>query len=294
MARIRSVHPGLFTDEAFVGLSADAQVFFIGLWTEADDQGVFEWKPLQLKMRLRGGKDGPVEPILEELRAANCIASYELSDRKYGVVRNFRRFQRPKKPNCIHLLPDEFRTYAGLNSPQFRTGDGSSRSSTEPEGLNGHDSTEPERVKEPPVPPDRPPGSELSSLMEGRMEDGGKEKGEREKIPSQELFPENNNQDTRKPRKNGHNREPYAFEAGVIKLAQSDFDKWKKAFPNIALEAELLGLAAWAEQQPKWFHAVSGALAKKQREAMAGIERAKADAAVRAQGPPKRLYDPAI
>lgn len=63
MSRIRSVHPGLFTDEKFILLSERAQVFFIGLWTEADDYGAFEWKPITLKIKLRGGKDGDVEPL---------------------------------------------------------------------------------------------------------------------------------------------------------------------------------------------------------------------------------------
>ncbi len=73
MARIRSIHPGLFTDEAFVSLTADAQVFLMGIWTEADDQGAFEWKPLTLRMRLRPTKDGPVDDLLDELEAAKFI-----------------------------------------------------------------------------------------------------------------------------------------------------------------------------------------------------------------------------
>src|ERR1700722_3074478 len=104
MARIRSVHPGLFTDEAFMGLSSDAQVFLIGLWTEADDQGMFEWKPLTLRMRLRPTKDGDVDPILSELEAAQCIKMFEISGRKYGAIRNFRKFQKPKTPNAIHPI----------------------------------------------------------------------------------------------------------------------------------------------------------------------------------------------
>ena len=114
MARIRSVHPGLFTDDAFAFLSDAAQVFIIGLWTECDDQGAFEWKPGSLKLRLRPGKDGPIEPIMEELEAANFIKSYEHGGRKLGLVRNFRRFQRPKKPNSVHFIPPEYRTYVGL------------------------------------------------------------------------------------------------------------------------------------------------------------------------------------
>jgi hypothetical protein len=49
MSRIRSIHPGFFADETFVMLSPLARLFWIGLLTEADDQGIFEWKPVTLK-----------------------------------------------------------------------------------------------------------------------------------------------------------------------------------------------------------------------------------------------------
>src|SRR5258708_12968 len=109
MARIRSIHPGLFTDEAFVTVSDAAQIFYIGLLTEADDQGVFEWKPITLKMRLRPASTQPVDGLLAELVAAEKIASYEIDGRKLGAIRNFRKFQRPKSPNAVHSLPGEWR-----------------------------------------------------------------------------------------------------------------------------------------------------------------------------------------
>ena len=99
MARIRSIHPKFFTDEAVLGLSCDAQVFLIGLWTEADDQGVFEWKPLTLRARLRPGKDGPVDGILAELAQARCIRHFEHDGRQFGAIRNFCKYQRPRRPN---------------------------------------------------------------------------------------------------------------------------------------------------------------------------------------------------
>lgn len=117
MARIRSIHPGLFTDEAFVSLSTDAQVLLFGLYTEADDQGVFEWKPLTLRMRLRPTKDGAIDPMLSEMEAANIIIKYEINGRHYGAIRNFRKYQRPKKPNAIHPINDEIRTYVALTAP---------------------------------------------------------------------------------------------------------------------------------------------------------------------------------
>ncbi len=123
MGRIRSVHPGLFTDEAFISLSDAAQVFFIGLWTEADDQGVFEWKPITLRARLRPAKDGSVEELLAELEANNCVKRFSFGGRQFGAVRNFRKYQRPKKPNSTHVLPDEFRTYVALSGSSSELGD---------------------------------------------------------------------------------------------------------------------------------------------------------------------------
>lgn len=58
----------------------------------------------------------------------------------------------------------------------------------------------------------------------------------------------------------------YFFESGVIRLSEKDFRKWRESFSNLDLRAELIGLAQWAEQQKDWFFAVSGALAKRNRE----------------------------
>jgi hypothetical protein len=50
MSRIRSLHPGFFTDERLVTTSLEARLLFLGLGIEADDKGIFEWKPVTLKM----------------------------------------------------------------------------------------------------------------------------------------------------------------------------------------------------------------------------------------------------
>jgi len=123
MARIRSVLPGLFTDESFVALSDAAQILYIGLWTESDDQGIFEWKPVTIRMRLRPAKDGSVEPLLSELEDLNCIRKFEVDGRQYGAVRNFRRFQKPKSPNAIHPCPPDIGNYTGLTRPISEIGD---------------------------------------------------------------------------------------------------------------------------------------------------------------------------
>jgi hypothetical protein len=113
MARIRSIHPGFWTDETLASLSDAAALFYIGLLNEADDNGVFEWKPLTLRMRLRPTKDGSVEALLAELAGQNVICRYELDGRQYGAVRNFCRYQKPKFPRAVHPVSEAIAAYVG-------------------------------------------------------------------------------------------------------------------------------------------------------------------------------------
>ena len=126
MARIRSIHPGLFTDEAFMTLSDAARITLIGLWVEADDQGVFEWKPLTLKARIRPVNTDDMATLLEEIASVDMCCVRDVDGKRYGYLRNFRKFQRPQKPNAIHPLPDEMATYVGLVRDHSITDNGKS------------------------------------------------------------------------------------------------------------------------------------------------------------------------
>jgi hypothetical protein len=119
MARIRSLHPPLWTDAAFVSVQPLARLLAIGLWGECDDAGIFQWNPLQLKLRLLPADNCDPAALLMELTAANIIRTFAVGDAGYGAVRNFGKFQSPKKPFSRHPLPDEFRTYLGLSDTDF-------------------------------------------------------------------------------------------------------------------------------------------------------------------------------
>lgn len=84
----------------------------------------------------------------------------------------------------------------------------------------------------------------------------------------------------------------FAFEAQSIRLTAANLEQWRKAFPHVALEAELWALDEWAGTKGnKWFTAVSGALAKKER---AAVDRVSTAAAVRDRGGGQRRADPRI
>lgn len=155
MARIRSIHPGIFTDEAYMALSFPARELIKGLWCEADDQGIFELKPLTLKARLMPADAVDILALISELEAGRFLKQYEVSGKWYGAIRNFRRFQRPKKPKHVHIMPPEFRTYVGLNE------DGSPPSDDE--------------VPEVPQKEEQPPQREEGGCMGRRDSDSEKE-----------------------------------------------------------------------------------------------------------------------
>lgn len=125
MARIRSIHPGLFTDESFMSASANARLLVIGIWTEAWDDGVFEWKPLTLKAKLFPVDNVDLPALLEELVTLRFVQRFTVAGKDYGAIRNFRKFQRPKKPNSSGVLPPSLVPYVGSSEPvpnQFGSG----------------------------------------------------------------------------------------------------------------------------------------------------------------------------
>jgi hypothetical protein len=115
MARIRSIHPGIWTDEQFVELSLAARLFMIGLWGEADDYGVVEWRPTKLKMRLAPADAIDAAALMTEISDAGFIVRIERDGKPYAIVRNFRKWQRPKNPSApIIPIDDEIRAIIGL------------------------------------------------------------------------------------------------------------------------------------------------------------------------------------
>lgn len=122
MARIRSIHPGLYTDESFVTLSMAARVLIIGIWNHADDGGGFEWKPLTLKMRIFPADNIDVSALLSELEGNDIVKKYDVDGKIYGAVRNFGKWQKPKKPSRFCPMPEHVREYACTNEAEKETG----------------------------------------------------------------------------------------------------------------------------------------------------------------------------
>lgn len=141
MARIRSIHPGLFTDEAFMSASAHARLLIIGIWTEAWDDGVFEWKPLTLKAKLFPVDNVDLAALLDELVSLDFVRPFE-AGKKYGAIRNFQKYQKPKKPNSSGALPKCLHEYVHAVPNQFSTSREKSAQMEDGEGREGEEGNE--------------------------------------------------------------------------------------------------------------------------------------------------------
>ena len=105
MARIRSIHPEQFTDDQWVTCSPLARLVALGVRNEADDNGVFEWNPVKLKMRLLPADNCEMVELMEELKSTNQVLQFEQAGKQYGMIRNFTKYQKPKKPTFYHPTP---------------------------------------------------------------------------------------------------------------------------------------------------------------------------------------------
>lgn len=169
MSRIRSIHPGLFTDESYMSLSIAAKAIWPGIWTEADDAGVFEWKPFTLKARLLPTENVDMKELLAELEANDLVRQFTQDGKCYGAVRGFCKWQRPRKPTYRFPLPSEFHTFVGWAHQS---------SAQDPD--EGGDGAKPALSQSAEVPHQYRTGTEVSPQRKeegGRREDeGGREK----------------------------------------------------------------------------------------------------------------------
>lgn len=129
MARIRSIHPEQWTDDQFATCGPLARLLALGIRNWTDDNGIFEWNPVKLKMRVLPADNCDVTELLNELESTNQVFRYKVQGKDYGIVRSFQRFQNPKSPKFIYpaplvQLPDGY----DLRAPNF----GNQEASTPP------------------------------------------------------------------------------------------------------------------------------------------------------------------
>ncbi len=141
MARIRSLKPSVWTDERFIDLSRDARLLFIGMVSQADDDGRFVASGAALIGALFPHDDlspKTVEKWRDEISATGLIQVYRHGRGTYAALPGWRKHQRIQKPQQSSLpAPPESRT-------QSRT---ESRTGLDAQGLSQPAPTTPDNTK---------------------------------------------------------------------------------------------------------------------------------------------------
>ncbi len=135
MARIRSVKPETFTSATLARVPIEARFLFIGIWTEADDEG-----KLIDSSKLLAGSLFPhdehvtakrVERWLQALANVDAIVRYEVNGARYIQVREWKhqKISHPgpsRIPNPSGNIPESLANNSG-ESPEFLRPDLGSR-----------------------------------------------------------------------------------------------------------------------------------------------------------------------
>jgi hypothetical protein len=121
MARIRSIKPEFFIDEDLQDLEAAnpgayCMLVFSGLWTVADREGRFEWRPRRLKLEILPFLDYDLGVTLDLLDEHGYLIRYEVEGRTYGFIKNWSRHQLVPRDEPQSEIPSP----EGLITPYFR------------------------------------------------------------------------------------------------------------------------------------------------------------------------------
>lgn len=115
MARKRMIDPSIWTDEGMAELTPRQQLMYIGLFSNADDDGRLKASPTAIALMLPTiysmSDRGTIEEDLTNVLAAmNQLVKYDVDGREYLAFKNYRQWQRIDKPSASILPPPPDKT----------------------------------------------------------------------------------------------------------------------------------------------------------------------------------------
>lgn len=110
MARIRTIKPaffrhgGLFDAERETGLPL--RLAFAGLWTTADREGRFKWKPRELKLDCLPYDEVDFSRVLDALATRGWVVKYAVDGVEYGHIPTWKEHQVINNREVASTLPE--------------------------------------------------------------------------------------------------------------------------------------------------------------------------------------------
>ena len=97
MARIRTVKPALFRHEDLFEAEASTglpiRLAYIGLFTVADREGRFKWRPREIKLDVLPYDDIDFSRVLDALLTRGFVRKYMVDGKEYGWIPSFTEHQ---------------------------------------------------------------------------------------------------------------------------------------------------------------------------------------------------------
>jgi hypothetical protein len=154
MARKRMIDPSIWTDDGMAELTPRQQLLFIGLISNADDQGRLKGNATALRLMLPGiygevSSEDIEHDLNEVLRNMGKLERYCVDGRPYLVFRNYSTWQKIKSPSpsvlpdpdqdCYgsgtEVLPNDFRNDSEMLPPNRIEGNRREEKRKEPDAL---------------------------------------------------------------------------------------------------------------------------------------------------------------
>lgn len=221
MARKRMIDPSIWTDEGMADLTPRQQLLYIGMFSNADDDGRLKGSPAAISLMLPTlysgvAKDDVEDDIAQVCAAMRKLSRYSVDGRDYLAFENFRTWQRVDKPTpSILPAPPEA-------SPQNdESSTPNTAESATPRGAFDDDSPK-----------------TLRALPPNRREEKGRE--QKETLFGAQAAPDGGSTDEPEA--------PKGPRPVLSAVQQERFDRWYAAYPKKRARPE--AEKAWAKIRP--------------------------------------------
>lgn len=123
MARRRMIDPNIWQSEDFAYLSILARLIFIGLFSNADDEGKGRAKPVYVKSVIfpydEDVRVADIEKALSEISSKMSVTLYSHNGNAYYKMNNWKIWQRVDKPQKSKIpepddIPESVENYSGM------------------------------------------------------------------------------------------------------------------------------------------------------------------------------------
>jgi hypothetical protein len=128
VARIRTIKPDFFRHEALFEAEKKTglplRLAYAGLWTAADREGRFKWKPRELKLDCLPYDEVDFAAVLDALHECGAVVRYTVDGGDYGHIPSWHKHQHINQREAQSTLPDPASARTCMHVPAHGEGKG--------------------------------------------------------------------------------------------------------------------------------------------------------------------------